>query len=145
MRDLGVLPGDFVGAGLAINNNGEVVGPSFSAPGPTSGSPRAFLWQNGVMSDLNSLVPVDSPLYLLLADGINDAGEIAGFGVDTTTGNIHAFLATPCDQNHALTDWCKDDSTGGERPRLVLSENSRKQLQKLLRFRLPEAPPVGPQ
>jgi hypothetical protein len=34
MRDLGVLPGDFDGAGLAINNRGEVVGPSFSAPGP---------------------------------------------------------------------------------------------------------------
>jgi probable HAF family extracellular repeat protein len=145
MQDLGVLPGDFVGAGLAINNQGEVVGPSFSAPGPTSGSPRAFLWQNGVMSDLNTLVPADSPLYLLLADGINDAGEIAGFGVNTATGDIHAFLASPCDRNHAVTGWCKDDSAGAERPRPDLSENSRLQLQKLLRFRLPEAPPVGSQ
>ena len=42
MQDLGVLPGDFVGAGLALNNKGEVVGRSFSAPGPTSGSPRAY-------------------------------------------------------------------------------------------------------
>ena len=95
MRDLGVHPGDFVGAGLGLNNEGEVVGPSFSAPGPTSGSPRAFLWRDGVMHDLNALVPPDSPLYLLLADGINDVGEIAGFGVETSTGDIHAFLATP--------------------------------------------------
>jgi probable HAF family extracellular repeat protein len=91
MLDLGVLAGDFVGAGLALNNSGEVVGPSFSAPGPTSGSPRAFLWRNGLMSDLNTLAPTDSPLYLLLADGINDAGEIVGFGVSFTTGDIHAF------------------------------------------------------
>jgi probable HAF family extracellular repeat protein len=142
MRDLGVLPGDFVGAGLAINNQGEVVGPSFSAPGPTSGSPRAFLWRDGVMHDLNALVPTNSPLYLLLADGINDAGEIAGFGVQTSTGDIHAFLATPCDRNHADTDWCKDDADGAaaeadqtvERPTVFLSENARKLLQQRLPF-----------
>ena len=142
MRDLGVLPGDFVGAGLAINNQGEVVGPSFSAPGPTSGSPRAFLWRDGVMHDLNALVPTNSPLYLLLAYGINDAGEIAGFGVQTSTGDIHAFLATPCDRNHADTDWCKDDADGAaaeadqtvERPTVFLSENARKLLQQRLPF-----------
>jgi probable HAF family extracellular repeat protein len=136
MRDLGVLPGDFVGAGLGMNNKGQVVGPSFSAPGPTSGSPRAFLWRDGVMSDLNALVPADSPLYLLLAYGINDVGEIAGFGVQTSTGDIHAFLATPCDRNHADTDWCQYDEDGAgaeadktvERPTVLLSENARELL-----------------
>jgi probable HAF family extracellular repeat protein len=67
MRDLGVLPGDFVAAGFGMNNAGEVVGSSVSAPGVAAGNPRAFLWRNGVMTDLNMLAP-NSPLYLLIAD-----------------------------------------------------------------------------
>jgi probable HAF family extracellular repeat protein len=141
MRDLGVLPGDFVGAGLGINNEGEVVGPSFSAPGPTSGSPRAFLWRDGVMNDLNALIAPDSPLYLLLADGINDDGAIAGFGLQTSTGDIHAFLATPCDTNHPDTEWCKYDADTAvakadktiERPKAFLSEQARELLLQHLR------------
>jgi probable HAF family extracellular repeat protein len=94
MRDLGVLPGDLVGAGLAINNRGEIVGASVSAPGPASGNPRAFLWRDGVMNDLNDLVQTDAPLYLLQAFSINDSGEIVGIGA-TADGKVHAFLATP--------------------------------------------------
>jgi probable HAF family extracellular repeat protein len=52
------------------------------------------LWQDNVMADLNTLVPADSPLYLVLAFQINDAGEIVGLGV-TSAGQSHAFLATP--------------------------------------------------
>ena len=141
MQDLGVLRGDLVGASLGINNEGDVVGASISAPGLASGNPRAFLRHNGVMSDLNALVPSDSPLYLLTAFGINDSGEIAGFGVQTSTGDIHAFLATPCDRNHADLECCKDDGEGAaaeadktiERPTVVLSENAR----ELLQHRLP--------
>lgn len=153
MRDLGVLPGDLVGAGLGMNNLGEVVGPSISAPGAATGNPTAFLWRNGAMTDLNTLVPADSPLYLLIAYGINDAGQIAGFGVNTTTGDVHGFLATPCNANHADAEWGKDDAERAaaegdvttERPRPALSENARTQLQKLMRFRLPGAPPTEPQ
>jgi probable HAF family extracellular repeat protein len=50
------------------------------------------------MTDLNTLVGGNSSLYLLFAFGISDGGEIAGFGV-TGTGQIHAFLATPCDED----------------------------------------------
>ncbi|MGB2665644.1 MAG: hypothetical protein WAK48_16705 [Candidatus Acidiferrum sp.] len=153
MRDLGVLAGDFVGAGLGINNKGEIVGPSFPAPGPSGASPRAFLWRNGVMTDLNTLVSMDSPLYLLLADGINDAGQVVGFGFNTTTGEVHGFLATPCAANHADTDWCKGsaDGAGAEptvttaRPRPSLSENARRQLQNAMRFRLTGAQSTEPQ
>ncbi|SPE34893.1 hypothetical protein SBA3_220029 [Candidatus Sulfopaludibacter sp. SbA3] len=62
MQDLGVLSGDLVGAGLGMNNKGEIVGASISAPGPASGTPRAFLWRGGVMNDLNALVQQDAPL-----------------------------------------------------------------------------------
>ncbi len=115
MRDLGVLSGDLVGAGLAINNRDDVVGPSISAPGPASGNPRAFLWKNGQMYDLNSLLPADAPMYLLTAFGINDSEEIVGFGV-TNEGDIHAFLASPCEFcTHPIFD----------RPRVPCPEKAR--------------------
>jgi probable HAF family extracellular repeat protein len=97
MLDLGTLTGDVNSAALGINDRGEMVGASFSAGGPISGNPRPFLWKDGRMTDLNDLVPANSPLHLLTAFGINDAGEIAGFGV-TGSGDLHAFLATPCDR-----------------------------------------------
>jgi probable HAF family extracellular repeat protein len=97
MLDLGVLSGDVNSAALGINDRGEMVGASFGAVGPINGNPRAFLWRNAMMTDLNDLIPAISPLHLLTAFGINDAGEIVGFGV-TNTGDLHAFLATPCDR-----------------------------------------------
>jgi probable HAF family extracellular repeat protein len=90
MSDLGVLPGDFNSGALAINDRGEVVGVS----NDTEGGARAFIWRNGLMTDLNTLAPPDSPLYLLFAAGINNRGEIVGFGA-TEGGDVHAFLATP--------------------------------------------------
>ena len=89
--DLGTLPGDFNSAALAINDKGDIVGVS----NDTSGGLRPFLWQDGVMHDLNELVPADSPMYLLFAAGIDSRGEIAGWGVVKSTGEVHAFLATP--------------------------------------------------
>jgi probable HAF family extracellular repeat protein len=98
MVDLGVLDGDAVGAGLSLNNWGNVVGASVTAPGPAGGNSRAFLWHKGHMSDLNALIPANSPMYLIVAFSINDEGQIAGFGVVTSgpdAGEVHGFLATP--------------------------------------------------
>jgi probable HAF family extracellular repeat protein len=98
MVDLGVLDGDAVAGGLGLNNWGDVVGGSVTAPGPASGNSRAFLWHKGHMSDLNALIPANSPMYLITAFSINDEGQIAGFGVVTSgpdAGDVHAFLATP--------------------------------------------------
>ncbi len=153
MQDLGVLPGDFVGAGLGLNNKGEVVGPSFGAPGPTGAMPRAFLWVNGKMHDLNALVPPDSPLYLLIAYAINDSGEIAGLGFDNSTGEAHAFLATPCDRAYINTEWCKDDgdTTAAEaesiteRPTPPLSQAAHEVIHQVLRLGLPASQLTAPQ
>jgi probable HAF family extracellular repeat protein len=98
MVDLGVLDGDAVGAGLSLNNWGDVVGAFTTAPGPVGGNARAFLWHRGHMSDLNALIPANSSMYLITAFSINDEGQIAGFGVVTsgpTAGEVHGFLATP--------------------------------------------------
>ncbi len=129
-----------------------MVGPSFAAPGPTSATPRAFLWANGKMHDLNALVPPNSPLYLLIPYGINDSGQIAGFGVDNN-GDIHAFLATPCDRTQVNTDWCKDDQGSAaaeaesiiERPTLPFSQAAHEVIHQVLRLGRPASQLTAPQ
>jgi probable HAF family extracellular repeat protein len=69
-----------------INNKGQIVGQS---------GQRAFLYDDSVMSDLNSLIQPNSSLYLQLANDINDLGEIVGFAQDTASGQTVAFLAVP--------------------------------------------------
>jgi len=92
MSDLGTLTGDFGSSADGINSEGQVVGGSFDI----NGNGRAFLWENGKMFDLNTLIPAGFPLVLTEATGgINCRGQIAGYATDTTTGDIHAFLATP--------------------------------------------------
>lgn len=125
ITDLGVLPGDAVGAGLSINNRGDVVGASVTAPGPSTGNPRAFLWRNGQMVDLNTLVPFDAPLYLLTAFSINDSGDVVGFGA-TNTGELHAFLAMPC-HGHS----CGSSTASSSGRTFTLSDNARLTLLRL--------------
>jgi len=95
MQDLGTLPGDNISAGLGINNLGDIAGASIDGPDPLSGMSKAVLWHNGRITDLNTVVPPDTSLFLLTAFMINDAGQVAGFGVDVNTSEVHAFLATP--------------------------------------------------
>ena len=73
-----------------INAQGQVVGQSFGAS-----SARAFLYQGGVMTDLNTLIQPGSSLYLVLANDINDSGEIVGYATDTNSNATVAFLAVP--------------------------------------------------
>ena len=94
MPDLGVLPGDNVGAGLEINNQGDVVGVSVNGPDPLSGISSAALWRTGEKFDLNALALPGAPLYLMTACSINDAGQIVGIGL-TNDGSLHGYLATP--------------------------------------------------
>ena len=73
----------------------RVVGASITAPGPAGGYPRAFLWHKGRMSDLNTLIQGNSPMYLLTAFSINDQGQIVGVGVLTSgadAGTVQGFL-----------------------------------------------------
>lgn len=80
------------------------------------------------MTDLNTLAPANSPLYLLTAFAINESGEIAGFGA-TEGGELHGFLATPCLEDSGTCD--SDSAAAGRRsarPRAALSETARKAL-----------------
>ena len=91
MVDIGTVGSDFSSIPTAINNRGQVTGASCD----DQGNCRAFLWQNNVMTDLNTLIPTDSGLYLVFPFVMNDAGEIAGLAIVTSTGDSHAFLAIP--------------------------------------------------
>lgn len=70
--DLGVLGDDPLSLAFGINDHGQIVGQSIGDAGS-----QAFLYQDGVMSNLNDLVDAGSP-FLIYANDINDAGEIAG-------------------------------------------------------------------
>jgi probable HAF family extracellular repeat protein len=90
MLDLGTLDGDYASLALGINDSGEVVGASLDA----SFNLRAVLWENGVISDLNTLVAGNPRLSLQEAISINSRGEITGVA-QTSSGEVHAFLAIP--------------------------------------------------
>jgi probable HAF family extracellular repeat protein len=93
MRELAPVAGHPHSAALAINNFGDVVGASGTLPFEDA---HAAIWRNGgAAQDLNELVAGSTSLYLLTAMNIDDAGEIVGFGVDTESGEVHAFRATP--------------------------------------------------
>jgi probable HAF family extracellular repeat protein len=93
IEDLGTLSGDTYSEALGINASGQIVGLSCTA-GP--GSCRAFLWEDGEMTDLNALAPGYEG-HLVFANDINDDGDITGQTIDAETGDAVAFRATPLD------------------------------------------------
>ena len=91
MQDLGTYPGDVGSAAISINDQGVVAGLSVI---DVNGDSRAVVWNNGVLTDLNTLVQANPPLYLITACAINNNGEISGLGV-TSNGEIHTYRAAP--------------------------------------------------
>ncbi len=55
--------------------------------------PHAFVWRNGKITDLNTLLPPGSGWNLAIASGINDNGQICGLGLHD--GKVRAFLLNP--------------------------------------------------
>jgi probable HAF family extracellular repeat protein len=90
LRDLGTLPGDLTSQAQGINARGQVVGLSCGDAGC-----RAFLWEDGVMTDLNTLVAPSASVRLEMAMDINDRGEISGRAIDPAAGQRPAFVAIP--------------------------------------------------
>lgn len=100
IRNLGRLDGVNFGRANDINAFGTIVGTSSQSEGFSG---RAVIWRPGetAPTDLNSLLPANSGWTLLTAaEGINNAGQIVGFG--TRGGQTRAFVMTPYDV--CLTD-----------------------------------------
>lgn len=81
------LPFNHDAFATAINVHGQIVG---------ARADRAFLWQNGVGTDLNTLIPASAGVTLTSANGINDSGQIVVTGQLTADPEITvAVLLTP--------------------------------------------------
>jgi len=101
MTDLGTLvgPTGLLSVAHGINNSGTIVGFSYFSPGVN----HAFVYDNGVMSDLNNLtVNLPGNWTLEQATGINASGEIVGWGYYDNTFNEEAFLLTPTPEPGSL-------------------------------------------
>jgi probable HAF family extracellular repeat protein len=95
VTNLGILPGDSATFATGINNKGQVVGSGFDSRGNWA---NGFIWQDGVMTDLNKLISGDSNLFIIAASNINERGQISGMAMvpgGPHAGNLHAILLIP--------------------------------------------------
>ncbi len=125
IQNLGTLPGDTISEATGINNEGQIVG--LSCVDATFANCRAFLWQNGVMTDLNALVSNSSSLLLYYANDINSFGQIAGQAIDTNTGVAYAFLGIP---NYGWNGTKTPEMPASSAQPLALPQSVREQLQR---------------
>ena len=94
MVDLGTLGGDFSRPN-AMNSRGHVVGDTADFDfGPVV----PFLYRDGQMVDVNSLLPPESGWVLVSALFINDADQIVGTGF--FNGEPASYLLTLADENN---------------------------------------------
>jgi len=90
MIDLGTFGGTRSDA-LGINSAGQVVGNAWLQ---NDSSVRAFLYDQGSLTNLNTLIDPSSGWTLFYANAINDNGLIVGRGLNPQ-GYSEAFLLTP--------------------------------------------------
>ena len=82
------VPGGYTSAQpLGMNNRGDLVGVA------DSGTGSAVIWTNGVMTDLQNVISNSPAWDLDGAYGINDAGQIVGYGKNG--GLTKGFLLQP--------------------------------------------------
>jgi chitinase len=87
---LGPLAGNYSRAN-AINSSGQIVGITATA----QNGETAFIYSNGVMTDLNSLLPAGSSVILHEATAINDSGQILAYSLNDATNVSTTYLLTP--------------------------------------------------
>jgi probable HAF family extracellular repeat protein len=93
--DLGLLSSSptFVHArALDLNESGDIVGHVAQFDNAPGFGGAAVLWRGGMIFDLNTLIDPGTGWRLLSAEGINDAGQIVGYG--TLNGQTRAFVMT---------------------------------------------------
>ncbi len=114
VTQLGTLQTGRTSVGYKINASGQIVGNADvissidTLVDPESGQfyyrtnyqDHAFLYDNGSMVDLNTLIATNSGWKLNYASDINESGQIAGYGL--FDGNFHAYVLTPVPEPSAF-------------------------------------------
>ena len=95
--ELGFLDGDCYSEAFVIGSKGQIAGQSYPCE---LNSRRPFLWQDGVLVDLNDVIQAPSGFRFTQAFAINDRGEIGGIGTapgcDDDEDCGHAMMLIPC-------------------------------------------------
>jgi len=123
MKRIDPLPGldHVLSQATGINESGQVVGSSCTVDGACLG----FLWQNGVIKNLND--PDVTPGFngvIINAQDINDDGEITGRAFDPAAGDIKTFIAVPISETASLKN------VSLPKAQIVLPENVRQILRQ---------------
>jgi probable HAF family extracellular repeat protein len=134
MINLHTLSGDAISEVTGMNDVGQLVGVSFAAG---FSSPRAFFWQNNLMTDLNSLIPANSSLYMVSTGDINDRGEITGQACvvanGTCTSELTAVLLIPVlDGDSSEAGAAAENNRDNSAPRVDMPENVRVEVLRRL-------------
>jgi probable HAF family extracellular repeat protein len=134
MQKIPLLDGDSIAEATGINDGGQIVGVSFGNPDFPLG--RAFLFENGKLTDLNQLIPSDGPLSLTGNTDldINDRGEIAGqacvLSNGACTAELPAFKLVPMrDDDHRDSVVSEFSATRGNPQKLMRHEDIRSAVQ----------------
>jgi probable HAF family extracellular repeat protein len=101
LTNLGTLTqlGDIAAIATGINDQGQVVGSTWNSDFNWS---HAFIYQDNVMTDLNTLFPIGTNLHATMTNKINNRGQISGMATVLSgpdEGKVHAFLATPVNES----------------------------------------------
>ena len=124
------LPGDFQSIGVSVNNKGQVVG---NSAGINDADRTGFLWQNGVMTDLNTLIPADSPLFLFDASGNQFSRRDRRLGCQEKHRRFTRLFGAPSNgEATSATATARGETT--ERLKFVLPKNVRKLLRQRMGF-----------
>jgi probable HAF family extracellular repeat protein len=107
-KSLGTLSGGHNSAAFSINDRGLVVGIADYPYQTVCRDPytylyvpcikyaqHGFLYDHGVMTDLNSMIPADAGWDLEWAVDINNRGQITGYG--RLNGVYRAYVLSPCE------------------------------------------------
>ncbi len=96
IKPLGALPGHVHSEAYGINEHRQVVGISCDADFVDC---RAVVWENGVVTDLNTVKQTSYTARLEQGKDIDEDGEITGRAIDPVTGVRTAFVAHPARGN----------------------------------------------
>ncbi len=96
MVDLGVLPDRLRSGASDMNDAGQIVGRSWDVGGnPNIG--HSFIWQNGLMHNVNDLIAPEEDVSVTSAVAINDAGQIAAQESGTSDSVLLSPIPVPGD------------------------------------------------